>query len=124
MSASILIVDDSPSMLMSIGIALRATTLTVHTAESGEDAFAQLQGGLKPAMMLTDLNMGAMSGIDLVREARKLPGHAFLPIVLLTTESSQEMRGLAKSVGATGWLTKPFDSEALLRIVRKLVPAA
>lgn len=124
MSASILIVDDSPSMLMSIGIALRATTLTVHTAESGEDALAQLQGGLNPAMMLTDLNMGAMSGIDLVREARKLPGHAFLPIVLLTTESSQEMRGLAKSAGATGWLTKPFDSEALLRIVRKLVPTA
>lgn len=124
MSASILIVDDSPSMLMSIGITLRATTLTVHTAESGEDALAKLQAGLKPAMMLTDLNMGEMSGIDLVRETRKLPSYAFLPIVLLTTESSQDMRNLAKSVGATGWLTKPVESDALLRIVRKLVPTA
>ncbi|MBD8678949.1 response regulator [Sphingomonas sp. CFBP 13720] len=124
MSASILIVDDSPSMLMSIGITLGATSLTIHKAESGEAALARLQEGLKPAMMLTDLNMGAMSGIDLVKEARKLPGYAFMPIVLLTTESSQDMRNLAKSAGATGWLTKPVETEALLRIVRKLVPSA
>lgn len=124
MSASILIVDDSASMLMSIGITLGATTLTVHKAESGEDALAQLQGGLKPAMMITDLNMGGMNGIDLVRAIRLLPGYAFMPIVLLTTESSQDMRNLAKSAGATGWLTKPVESEALLRIVRKLVPTA
>jgi two-component system chemotaxis response regulator CheY len=124
MPSSILIVDDSPSMLMSVEINLRSTTLTVHKAESGEEALAKLQGGLKPAMMLTDLNMGEMSGIDLVREARKLPGYGFMPIVLLTTESSQDMRNLAKSVGATGWLTKPVESEALLRIVRKLVPDA
>lgn len=75
-------------------------------------------------MMLTDLNMGAMSGIDLVREARQLPGLGFLPIVLLTTESSQDMRNVAKAAGATGWLTKPVEGEALLRIVRKLVPSA
>lgn len=124
MPSSILIVDDSPSMLMSVEINLRATSLTVHKAESGEDALAQLQGGLKPAMMITDLNMGGMSGIDLVREARKLPGYTFMPIVLLTTESSQDMRNLAKSAGATGWLTKPVETEALLRIVRKLVPSA
>ncbi|EZP48657.1 response regulator [Sphingomonas sp. RIT328] len=121
---SILIVDDSPSMLMSVGMTLSATTLTVHKAESGEAALATLQGGLKPAMMLTDLNMGEMNGIELVRAVRKLPGYAFMPIVLLTTESSQDMRNLAKSAGATGWLTKPVEGEALLTIVRKLVPAA
>ncbi|MGK6322635.1 response regulator [Sphingomonas sp. DT-51] len=124
MSASILIVDDSPSMLMSVEIMLAGTTLTVHKAESGEQALALLGDGLRPAMMLTDLNMGAMSGIDLVREARQLPGLGFLPIVLLTTESSQDMRNVAKAAGATGWLTKPVEGEALLRIVRKLVPSA
>jgi two-component system chemotaxis response regulator CheY len=124
MSASILIVDDSPSMLMSVGMMLSATTLAVHKAGSGEQALATLKSGLKPAMMITDLNMGAMSGIDLVREARKLPGHGFMPIVLLTTESSQDMRNVAKSAGATGWLTKPVENDALLRVVRKLVPAA
>ncbi|TCP29661.1 response regulator [Sphingomonas sp. BK235] len=124
MADTILIVDDSPSMLMSIEIMLGATALTVHKAESGEQALALLGDGLRPAMILTDLNMGALNGVDLVRAARQLPGLGFTPIVLLTTESAQDMRDLAKSAGATGWLTKPVESEALLRIVRKLVPSA
>ena len=124
MSDSILIVDDSPSMLMSVEIMLGETNLTVHKAESGEQALELLSGGLKPAMILTDLNMGALSGIDLVRAARQLPGLGFTPIVLLTTESAQDMRNVAKAAGATGWLTKPVEAEALLKIVRKLVPSA
>lgn len=124
MSDSILIVDDSPSMLMSVEIMLGETSLAVHKAESGEKALELLSGGLKPAMILTDLNMGALSGIDLVRAARQLPGLGFTPIVLLTTESAQDMRNVAKAAGATGWLTKPVEAEALLKIVRKLVPSA
>jgi two-component system, chemotaxis family, chemotaxis protein CheY len=124
MSDSILIVDDSPSMLMSVEIMLGETSLTVHKAESGEQALELLSGGLKPAMILTDLNMGALSGIDLVRAARQLPGLGFTPIVLLTTESAQDMRNVAKAAGATGCLTKPVEAEALLKIVRKLVPSA
>ncbi len=124
MSDSILIVDDSPSMLMSVEIMLGETNLTVHKAESGEQALELLSGGLRPAMILTDLNMGALSGIDLVRAARQLPGLGFTPIVLLTTESAQDMRNVAKAAGATGWLTKPVEADALLKIVRKLVPSA
>lgn len=124
MSDSILIVDDSPSMLMSVEIMLGETNLTVHKAESGEQALELLSGGLKPAMILTDLNMGSLSGIDLVRAARQLPGLGFTPIVLLTTESAQDMRNVAKAAGATGWLTKPVEADALLKIVRKLVPSA
>ncbi|MBB3347086.1 response regulator [Sphingomonas sp. BK069] len=124
MSDSILIVDDSPSMLMSVEIMLGETSLTVHKAESGEQALELLSGGLKPAMILTDLNMGSLSGIDLVRVARQLPGLSFTPIVLLTTESAQDMRNVAKAAGATGWLTKPVEADALLKIVRKLVPSA
>ncbi|WP_311721309.1 response regulator [Sphingomonas sp. BK345] len=117
-------VDDSPSMLMSVEIMLGETSLTVHKAESGEQALELLSGGLKPAMILTDLNMGSLSGIDLVRVARQLPGLSFTPIVLLTTESAQDMRNVAKAAGATGWLTKPVEADALLKIVRKLVPSA
>jgi two-component system chemotaxis response regulator CheY len=124
MSDSILIVDDSPSMLMSVEIMLGETNLAVHKAESGEQALELLSGGLKPSMILTDLNMGALSGIDLVRAARQLPGLGFTPIVLLTTESAQDMRNVAKAAGATGWLTKPVEADALLKIVRKLVPSA
>ncbi|GGB28239.1 response regulator [Sphingomonas metalli] len=109
-------------MLMSVAIALKPTGLDVKEASSGEDALAKVQAGLKPRMILTDLNMGGMSGIDLVKAVRGLPGMGFTPIVLLTTESQEDMRQMAKSAGATGWLVKPFDADKLVALVRKLVP--
>lgn len=123
MSDTILIVDDSPSMLMSLSIALRPTGLTVREASSGEDALALIADGLSPRMILTDLNMGGMSGIDLVKAVRTRPGMTFVPIVLLTTESQQDMRNLAKAAGATGWLVKPFNADSLVALVKKLVPS-
>jgi len=119
---TILIVDDSPSMLMSVAIALRPTGLDIKEASSAEAALALLNEGVSPRMILTDLNMDGMSGIELVREVRKLPGMAFTPIVLLTTESQEDLRQTAKSAGATGWLVKPFDADKLLALVKKLVP--
>ncbi|VXC31909.1 response regulator [Sphingomonas sp. 8AM] len=122
MTDTILIVDDSPSMLMSVSIALRPTGLDIKEAASAEAALALLNDGVMPRMILTDLNMDGMSGIELVREVRKLPGMAFTPIVLLTTESQDGLRQTAKSAGATGWLVKPFDAAKLLALVKKLVP--
>lgn len=122
MADTILIVDDSPSMLMSVSIALRPTGLDIREASSAEAALALLNDGVTPRMILTDLNMDGMSGIELVREVRKLPGMAFTPIVLLTTESQEDLRQTAKSAGATGWLVKPFDAAKLLALVKKLVP--
>ncbi len=122
MADTILIVDDSPSMLMSVSIALRPTGLDIREASSAEAALSLLNDGVTPRMILTDLNMDGMSGIELVREVRKLPGMAFTPIVLLTTESQEDLRQTAKSAGATGWLVKPFDAAKLLALVKKLVP--
>jgi two-component system chemotaxis response regulator CheY len=119
---TILIVDDSPSMLMSVSIALRPTGLDIKEADSAEKALQLIDAGLKPRMILTDLNMGGMSGIDLVKAVRKLPGMGFTPIVLLTTESQDDMRQMAKAAGATGWLVKPFDPDKLIALVKKLVP--
>ena len=119
---TILIVDDSPSMLMSLSLALRPTGLAVQEAASAEQALDLINGRLKPRMILTDLNMGGMSGIDLVKAVRKLPGMGFTPIVLLTTESQEDMRQMAKAAGATGWLVKPFDTDKLVALVKKLVP--
>ena len=109
-------------MLMSVSIALRPTGLDIREASSAEAALSLLNDGVTPRMILTDLNMDGMSGIELVREVRKLPGMAFTPIVLLTTESQEDLRQTAKSAGATGWLVKPFDAAKLLALVKKLVP--
>jgi two-component system chemotaxis response regulator CheY len=68
--------------------------------------------------------MGAMNGIELIRRVRKLPGLQFIPILMLTTESQQDKRNEAKSAGATGWIVKPVDPDALLKVIRQLVPGA
>lgn len=118
----ILIVDDSPTMLMSLQGMLSRSGLAVEQARSGEEAIERLKGGLKPAMVITDFNMGAMNGIEVVRQVRKLPGMQFIPVVVLTTESQRDKRDAARSAGATGWLVKPVEADALLKLVRQLVP--
>jgi two-component system chemotaxis response regulator CheY len=122
MSKTIMIVDDSPTMLLSLEGVLSKAGFTVAQARSGEEAAASLKSGLRPAMIITDFNMGAMSGIDLVRQVRKIPGLQFVPLVLLTTESQRDRRNEAKAAGATGWLVKPVQADALLQVVRQLVP--
>jgi two-component system chemotaxis response regulator CheY len=118
----ILVVDDSPTMLMSMEGVLRKAGYDVATAPSGEKAFEMLQGGLKIDLMITDYHMGAMDGIALIRSARKLPAGRFAPILMVTTESQQDKRNEAKAAGATGWLVKPVDGEALIKVVQQVVP--
>lgn len=122
MSATVLIVDDSATMLMSIENILQKIGVNVEKASSGEQALSKLQGGLKVKMMITDLNMGAMNGIELIRLARKVPGMAFAPILMLTTESQQDKRNEAKAAGATGWIVKPIDGPNLTKLVKQLIP--
>ena len=124
MSKTIMIVDDSPTMLLSLHGILTKAGFTVAQARSGEEAVTALKGGLRPAMVITDYNMGAMNGIEVVRQVRRMPGLQFTPLVLLTTESQRDRRDEARSAGATGWLVKPVQSEALLQVVRQLVPGS
>ncbi len=124
MAKTIMIVDDSPTMLMSMEGMLSKAGLGVSKATNAEEALVILKGGGKPDMIITDLNMAAMNGIQLIREVRRLPGFAFMPIVMLTTESQQQKREEAKSAGATGWMVKPVQPQAMLQIVRQLVPGA
>jgi two-component system chemotaxis response regulator CheY len=117
-----MIVDDSPSMLMAIGGMLGKAGLKTERASSGEEALGKLQGGYRPRLMITDLNMGALNGIELIRAARKLPGLQFIPILMLTTETQVAKRAEARAAGATGWLVKPVDGEALIKLVHQLAP--
>lgn len=124
MAKTIMIVDDSPTMLMSLEGMLSRAGFSVSKAKNAEEALAILKGGSKPDMIITDLNMAAMNGIQLIREVRRLPGYSFIPIVMLTTEYEQQKRDEAKSAGATGWMVKPVQPQAMLQIVKQLIPGA
>ncbi len=124
MGKDILIVDDSPTMLMSMQGLLERAGHSVKKAPSAEDAVAILKTGYKPHLVITDYNMGKMNGIDLVREVRKMAGYQFIPVLLVTTESQQDRRVDAKAAGATGWLVKPVQPDALLQVIKQVVPGA
>jgi two-component system chemotaxis response regulator CheY len=120
MTASILAVDDSPSLRMAVRTALVSAGYAVTEASDGIDALAKV-AGTRFDLVLTDLNMPNMDGLTLIRELRKMPAQAGVPIVFLTTESDDSMKQAAKAAGATGWLVKPFDPEQLVRIARKVI---
>ena len=124
MGKKILIVDDSPTILMSMRGMLERAGHAVSDAANGEAAVLVLKGGLKPDLVITDFHMGAMDGIELVREVRKMASLRFIPVLMVTTESQQSKRMEAKAAGATGWLVKPVQPEALLQVIRQVVPGA
>lgn len=119
---SILIVDDSPTMRASIADILVRNRFAVDSAESGEDAVAQLKSGCRPNLIITDLNMPGMDGIALIRAVRKLPRQRFTPILVLTTESKSDLRKEAKAAGATGWIVKPVTEPALMQVLDQILP--
>ncbi|CAA7619590.1 response regulator [Magnetospirillum sp. UT-4] len=122
MPSTILIVDDSATILMSMEAILHKAGFTVAKAASGEDAATQLTGGLKPQLIITDIHMPGMSGIDLIRKVRTMSGLQFLPILVVTTESQQAKRDEARAAKATGWLVKPVQPDDLLKVVKQILP--
>jgi len=72
-------------------------------------------------LIVTDLNMPNMNGLEMIESLRQSPAHTGVPIIFLTTESDADMKARAKAAGATGWVTKPFDPENLVKIVRKVL---
>ena len=122
MAKSIFLVDDSTTMLMSVRSNLEIAGFKVETAEDGVKALAKLKAGYKPDLLITDVNMPNMDGLELIRNVRTLPGFRFMPILTLTTESQSAKRDEGKKAGATGWLVKPVGGADLLKIVRQVLP--
>lgn len=118
---TILLVDDSATILVGVSAGLKKAGYKVETAASAELALTKLKGGLIPNLVITDLNMPGMSGIDLIKEIRKLPAIKFKPILMLTTESQGAKRDEARAAGATGWLVKPVDAQRLIATVNKVI---
>lgn len=120
MTASILTVDDSSSLRMAIRIALNGAGYDVSEAVDGLDGLNKAKAA-KFDMIIADLNMPNMNGLEMIREIRKLPIQLGTPIIFLTTESDEAMKQEARAAGATSWLVKPFVPEQLLRIAAKVL---
>jgi two-component system, chemotaxis family, chemotaxis protein CheY len=120
MTATILTVDDSPSLRMAIRIALSGAGYAVEEAGDGVEGLAKANAGAFD-LIVTDLNMPNMDGLTMIRELRKDPAQCGTPIIFLTTESDDAMKQQAKAAGATGWLVKPFVAEQLVKVCRKVL---
>lgn len=118
--AAILTVDDSASIRQTIKIALSGNGHAISEAVDGKDGLAKAEGS-RFDLIITDLNMPNMDGLTMIRELRKNPAHVGIPILFLTTESDAGVKQQAKSAGATGWVTKPFAPEQLMKVVEKVL---
>ena len=118
--ASILAVDDSASMRQMVAFTLKGAGYNVIESVDGKDALEKAKSG-GADVVLTDVNMPNMDGIELVRQLRQLPKYKFTPMLLLTTESGADKKAQGKAAGATGWLVKPFNPEQLLATIAKVL---
>jgi len=115
---TILTVDDSPSIRMLLRFALAAQGYAVAEAEDGVAALEWLAAHERPDLMITDINMPRMDGFELVEAVRAQRPYSDMPILVLSTESSEEKVERARSAGADGWIVKPFDPQQLISTVR------
>lgn len=122
MAKTIMTVDDSNSVRQMVAFTLKQQGYEIVEAVDGLDALSKI-GSSKIDMLITDLNMPNCDGMTLIQEVRKMPAFKFMPILFLTTESSDEKRQQAKSAGATGWIVKPFKPEQLVNVIKKVLPA-
>ena len=120
MTKCILIVDDSETVRQVLQMTLTNAGFDVVEAEDGVDALKKLSGA-QIDMLITDLNMPNMDGLELIKKVREEGTYRFTPIVMLTTESSEEKKLAGREAGASGWIVKPFKPEQLLKVVKMVL---
>lgn len=118
--AKILVVDDSSSIRQMLACVLENSGHQVVASACAEDALLQLEGAAFQ-LVLTDLNMPGLNGIALAEKIRATPAYRVTPILVMSTESSPEVKQQCREVGVTGWVAKPFDPGQLLEIVQRVV---
>lgn len=117
---SILAVDDSPSMRKMVSFTLTGAGYKVVEAVDGMDALEKAEAQ-HVDLILVDQNMPRLDGIGLTKRLREHPRFKNTPILILTTESSDQMKQAGKAAGATGWLVKPFDPNRLIEVIQKVI---
>ena len=121
MSKLILTVDDSASMRMLLKASLTAQGFTIESANDGQHGLERMEE-VKPDLLITDINMPKMDGFELIEAVRAEPEFRGTPILVLSTEFSDDKKTRARTAGATGWITKPFEPVKLGAAIRKVCP--
>ncbi|SEN07032.1 response regulator [Nitrosomonas marina] len=119
MEKTILTVDDSASIRQMVSFTLKGAGYQVTEAVDGQDALEKAHRQ-SFNLVLTDINMPRMDGLKLLEKLRDLASYKNIPILMLTTESDDEMKAKGRAAGATGWLVKPFNPESLLEVIKKV----
>jgi two-component system chemotaxis response regulator CheY len=122
MGKRILIVDDSSSMRTVAGIALRGAGYEVLEAGNGQEGLARLDGE-RVHLIISDVNMPVMDGIEFLKEVKRHPQYRFTPVIMLTTEAGEDKKAAGRAAGAKAWIIKPFQPSVMLDAVSKLVMA-
>jgi two-component system chemotaxis response regulator CheY len=120
MVKTILAVDDSGSLRQMVVFSLKAAGYQVIEAVDGQEGLEKARNQIFD-LVLTDQNMPRMDGLNLIKSLRGLPGYQRVPILMLTTEASDEMKMKGRAIGANGWLVKPFDPQRLTDVVKKVI---
>lgn len=120
MEKTILIVDDSASIRNLVDFTLKDAGFHVVSAANGKEAL-EFFDGRNIHLLLTDLHMPIMTGMELIAEVRKMEHYKFMPILFLTTETQLSIKQEAKKLGATGWIVKPFNENKLVATIRKVI---
>ncbi len=122
MSRRIMTVDDSASVRMMVSFSLKQAGYEVVEAHDGMDALDKLNNESETVhMVIADINMPGIDGIELIGKLRADPKNKFIPIIMLTTESQEAMKQKGRKAGATGWIVKPFKPEQLLAVVKRVL---
>jgi two-component system chemotaxis response regulator CheY len=120
MAKTILAIDDSASIRQMVAFTLKSSGYEVVDAVDGMDGLDKAKAK-SFNLILTDQNMPRMDGLTLIKNLRAMPQYKAVPILMLTTESSDAMKQQGRSAGATGWLVKPFDPQKLIEVVKKVI---
>ncbi len=119
MTLRILAIDDSRTMRDLLRVSLEEAGFQVTTAEDGADGMERLRAAA-PDVIITDINMPRLDGFGVIEAVRGSDDGASVPILVLSTESSPEMKDRARRSGATGWIVKPFDDTRLISAIRRV----
>jgi two-component system chemotaxis response regulator CheY len=122
MSKTILTIDDSASIRQMVAMTLSTAGHRVIEAVDGADGYTKATTNAVD-VIITDLNMPNLNGIEFIRKYRTHPSSRGIPIILLTTESDEDLKRQAKEAGATGWIVKPFKQDQLLAVIKKVAGA-
>ncbi len=120
MAKTILVVDDSGTVRQQVSMALKQAGFAIVEAADGQEGLATLESNRAIDMVVCDVNMPNLNGLEMVEKVKKKPENKSLPILMLTTEGQPSMIKRAKEAGAVGWIVKPFDANQLVQTAKHL----